>query len=127
MTTDQDTQASRPPEARPSSSRRGKGYFLPGIIALIALLAIGVFFVGAGDLQHPAAKELAGPVMANQIALAIQVQENSTRPPNVTCPAREPVHAGARFQCAVKGPPDRAVYVTEVDGRGRIRWSFTPG
>lgn len=126
MTTDQETQSVGAPRAAPPTGRRGKGYFVPGIIALAALLAIGVFFVGAGDLQHKAATDLAGADIASQISLAIQAQENSARPPAVTCPSREPVRLGARFQCTVKGSPDRPVYVTEVDGRGRIRWSFTP-
>lgn len=115
------------PSRRPAPGRRAKGYFLPGVIALGALLAIGVFFVGAGDLQHPANTQLAGADIESEIALAIQAQQNSTRAPAVTCPAREPVRPGLHFQCTVaagRGRPVRPVYVTEVDGRGRIRWSF---
>ena len=107
--------------------RKGKGYFLPGIIALIALLGIGLFFVGAGDLQHRPATELAGSDISSQIALAIQAQTNSGSVPTVTCPQHEPVRQGTRFSCTLHGRPDRIVYVTEVDGRGRIRWSFSPG
>ena len=110
-----------------SPRRRGKGYFLPGTLALIALLAIGIFFVGAGDLQHPAARELAGSDISSQIALAIQAQQNSANAPAVTCPPREPVRQGARFECTLRGRPDRTVYVTEVDGRGRITWSLSGG
>lgn len=127
------TEETRRPAAGPADaaqgerpSRRGKGYFLPGAIALVALLAIGLFFVGGGDLEHPAATELTGSDIASQIALAIQAQENAPAAPSVTCPAREPVRQGRRFVCTLHGTPDRTVYVTEVDGRGRVRWSFTP-
>lgn len=123
----QDVEAEDPGRREVSSGRRGKGYFLPGFIALVALLVIGVIFVGAGDLQHPAATELSGSDIGSQIALSIQAQQNTSSPPTVTCPAREPVHQGRTFQCTLRANPDRAVYVTEVDGRGRIRWSFSPG
>lgn len=110
-----------------SPRRRGKGYFLPGTIALLALLAIGILFVGAGDLQHPADTRLAGSDIASQIALAIQAQQNSATAPTVTCPHEEPVRQGNRFECTLHGRPDRTVYVTEIDGRGRISWSFSAG
>ncbi len=114
--------------APPSAGRRGKGYFVPGFIALVALLAIGLF-VGAGDLQHPAPTTLVGPDIASQIALGIQAQQNSDHVPSVACPAREPVRQGFRFQCTLagrNGGASRTVYVNEVDGRGRVRWSLTP-
>lgn len=113
----------------PTTGRRGKGYFLPGFIALAALLGIGLF-VGAGDLQHPVPTALVGPDIASQIALGIQAQQNLARAPAVSCPAREPVHEGLRFQCTLaagSGGGSRTVYVTEVDGRGRVRWSLAPG
>ncbi|HET6966495.1 MAG TPA: DUF4333 domain-containing protein [Acidimicrobiales bacterium] len=112
-----------PDEGRPPSSRRGKGYFLPGTIALIALLGIGLF-VGAGDLQHPAATTISGSQIASQISLGIQAQGALQSPPQVTCPRQEPVRQGLRFQCTLKGRPDKPVYVTEVDGRGQVRWSL---
>lgn len=112
------------------SGRGGKGYFLPGTIALVALLAIGLFFVGAGDLAHPADRRLAGADISQQIALAIQAREATTTAPAVKCPASEPVRQGYRFECAragaAPGTASRPVYVTEVDGRGSIRWSYTP-
>lgn len=123
MTTEAEGARGRPAPA----GRRGKGYFLPAIIALVALLAIGLIFVGAGDLQHPAATQLTGADISSQIALAIQTEEGASSVPSVTCPGHEPVQAGHRFQCTLQGRPDRPVYVTEVDQRGRIRWSFSPG
>lgn len=118
-----------PPDAAPAattSRRARRGYFLPGFIALVALLIIGLA-VGAGDLEHPAATKLVGTDIAQQIALGIQSQQQSSRPPDVTCPATEPVRTGLRFECRVDGAAGRVIYVTEVDDRGRIRWSFTPG
>lgn len=105
------------------SPRGGRGYFLPGAIALVALLVIGLLW-GAGDLEHPAAKELDGPDTASQIALGIQAQQNLERAPVVSCPPREPVRAGLVFDCTLVGSPPRAIHVTEIDSRGEVRWSL---
>jgi len=105
--------------------RKRRGYFLPGTIALIALLGLGLF-VGAGDLQHRAPTVLHGPDLAGQIALAVQAQQGSRSTPTVTCPPTEPVRQGLTFQCRLAGHPDRTLVVTEVDGRGRISWAFRP-
>jgi hypothetical protein len=105
--------------------RRRRGYFLPGFIALAVLVAIGVI-LGAGDLEHPATSNLTGSEVAAQIALGIQAQQNADRSPSVTCPPREPVRQGLTFRCTLDGPPPRPIYVTEIDGRGQVRWSLTP-
>ena len=113
------------PAPAPSRGRRGKGYFLPGFIALIALLIIGLF-VGAGDLAHPAPKSLTGTDVAYQISLGVQAQQNSAAPPAVTCP-NEPVQQGLHFTCRLQpagGGPSRPVAVTEVDARGRVSWTL---
>ena len=115
----------------PRSGRRGKGYFLPGGIALLALLGLGLF-VGAGDLSHPAARILDGPTIASQIALGIQTEESAAQAPKVSCPPSEPVRQGLRFTCTDRGAgggsrPARTVYVTEVDGRGQVHWSWQAG
>ena len=111
---------------RPAKTgRRGRGYFLPGFIALLALLGLGLF-VGAGDLEHPAAHTLEGPVVASQIALAIQAEQNSVAAPRISCPAEEPVRVGRQFDCTMSGHPPQTVKVTEVDGRGRVSWSLQP-
>jgi hypothetical protein len=101
---------------------RRRGYVLPGAIALAALLGIGAA-LGAGDLAHPADRTISGPDIALPIALDIQGREGTRSIPAVSCPAREPVRAGLRFTCRAGA---RTVYVTEVDGRGRVTWSFTP-
>ena len=108
------------------AGRRGKGYFLPGLIALVALVGLGLLVAGAGDLEHPAARTLDGTAIASQIALAIQAEQNSVAAPHVTCPAHEPVRAGFQFDCTMPGHPSKAVLVTELDSRGRIRWSLSP-
>jgi hypothetical protein len=120
MTTDSTT------DGEPVTRRHRKGYFLPGFIALVALLALGLFSTGGGDLQHPAATKLIGSDIASQIGLGIQVEQNSTTAPSVSCPAEEPVRQGLRFTCTMGATPSRTVYVTELDGRGQIRWSLTP-
>ncbi|HWE57983.1 MAG TPA: DUF4333 domain-containing protein [Acidimicrobiales bacterium] len=110
------------PETRPSR----RGYFLPGFIAMGALLVIGVLF-GAGDLEHPAARSVVGPDIAGQIAAAIQTVENARTTPDVHCPAREPVQLGLQFECTQgSGATTRPIYVTETDNRGGVRWSFDP-
>lgn len=115
------------PGAVSGSGRHRKGYFLPGAIALLALLGLGVFLAGGGDLSHPAARTLDGPTIASQIALGIQTEQNTAHAPSVSCPAAEPVRQGLQFTCTAGPPPARTVYVTEVDGRGRIRWAWTHG
>ena len=103
------------------SGRRGKGYFLPGFIALLALLGLGLF-VGAGDLEHPVPRTLDGTEIAAQISLGIQAAWHTVAPPQVTCPAKEPVRVGQQFDCTMSGHPPTTVQVREVDGRGRIEF-----
>ena len=129
-TADVPPSASRPAGQEPSDGRaprravRGRrGYFLPGIMALVALVVIGLLW-GAGDLEHPAATSLTGSDVASQISLGIQTQEGSDRPPAVSCPRREPVRVGHSFDCRVAGSPPRIVHVSEIDGRGELRWSL---
>jgi hypothetical protein len=109
---------------RPRRSRRG--YWLPGFIALAALLLIGGA-VGAGDLSHSAPKTLYGPDVASEIALGIEAQQGGTIPPEVSCPRREPVKMDWAFSCTtVLSGRSETVQVVEVDGRGHLRWQLTP-
>lgn len=107
------------------TARKRRGYFLPGVIALVALVVIGVV-LGAGDLAHPASTSIQGPDIAQQIAEGIQAQQASGGPPSVACPASEPVRDGLTFQCTLRRDGRvQPVYVVEIDGRGEIRWSLS--
>lgn len=117
-------------EAGGHATRRGgakRGYLLPGVIALGALVALGTAF-GAGDLYHQPPSALAGPDVASQISLAIQAEQNVVTAPAVSCPASEPVRAGLVFYCAEKpesaGPPVE-ITVRETDSRGNLSWKFS--
>lgn len=117
-----------PPTEVAGRARGKRGYFLPGAIALAALLAIGGA-VGAGDLSHPAPRSLAGSDVASEIALGIQTAERLSQPPSVSCPPTEEVGNGLRFTCteaAGGSRPARTIAVTEIDGRGHLRWSVAP-
>jgi hypothetical protein len=104
--------------------RRRRGYWIPGLIAIAVLTAIGVAF-GAGDLNHRSPSVLHGSDVAQQIALGIQAQQNLQRPPDVRCPATEPVRNGWRFVCTRVGAgPAKPIHVVEIDERGRLRWSL---
>ncbi|MGH9115861.1 MAG: hypothetical protein ACRDWW_08540 [Acidimicrobiales bacterium] len=104
--------------------RPGRGYFIPGVVALAALLAIGAG-LGAGELTHAAPTELQGSVIASDIAAAVQTQSGSRTGPVVSCPS-EPVRQGLRFYCSIAGGGERpaALEVTEVDSSGHLRWSL---
>jgi hypothetical protein len=113
------------PAPAPAPGAR-RGYLLPGVIALVALVAIGAA-AGAGDLDHSRPSTLHGPDVAHELALGIQAQQGSRPLPDVRCPATEPVHDGWQFACRLVGrAPDRSVRVTEIDGRGHLRWRIGP-
>jgi hypothetical protein len=103
-----------------------RGYLLPGVIALAALLAIGTAF-GAGDLYHQPPRGLPGPLVASQISLAIQADYNVSVAPVVSCPASEPVRSGLVFYCSEEakaaGSPLK-ITVVETDQRGNLSWKL---
>lgn len=112
-----------------TAPRRRRGRWIPGLIALAALLAIGFIFGAGGDLTHPSPHVLSGRDVAGQIALGIQAEKRMASPPSVDCPSSEPIKAGLVFQCSVTGLPSSptgAVGVTEIDNRGHLRWQLTP-
>jgi hypothetical protein len=114
------------PDADPvlPARRPRRGYWIPGLIAVAALTAIGVAF-GAGDLNHRSPRVLNGTDVAQEIALGMQAREGTHSPPAVRCPVTEPVRTGWRFVCTRldPGPPVR-VRVVEIDNRGQLRWSL---
>jgi hypothetical protein len=109
--------AGRPPPRR-------RGYWTPGLIAVAALTAIGVAF-GAGDLNHGRPAVLHGSDVAQMIALGIQAQERTHVPPDVRCPATEPVRHAWQFTCVRQdGARQVLIRVVEIDNRGRLRWNL---
>jgi hypothetical protein len=108
-----------------TTRRSRRGYWIPGLIAMIVLLAIGLV-LGAGDLQHRTPTTLHGSDVAQEISFAIQAQEGALAPPVVRCPGAEPVRVGWRFGCTViEAGSGRAIQVTEIDSRGHLRWSLS--
>jgi hypothetical protein len=112
------------PQGSPPGRRR-RGYWIPGLIALAAMLAIGVAF-GAGDLVHSAPSTLHGQDVASEIALAMQARQHLTTAPDVRCPQSEPVRSHLVFECVlVQGKLQTTITVTEIDNRGHLQW-FQP-
>jgi Domain of unknown function (DUF4333) len=108
------------PAATPPARRRG--YWIPALIAMAVLLAIGLAF-GAGDLDHRSPSTLAGSEITQYLAQGIQAKEGTHTPPDVRCPDREPVRAGLRFVCTVtEAGTSRPVHVVEIDRRGTLSW-----
>lgn len=107
---------------------RRRGRWVPGIIALAVLLAIGIVFGAGADLTHPAPHTLTGRDVASQLALGIQSEKGLTQAPHLSCPATEPVQAGFIFECTATGLPSTAsvrVEITEIDNRGHLRWRLS--
>jgi hypothetical protein len=112
-------EASTPP-------RRRKGYWLPGAIALTVLLVIALA-LGAGDLDHSSPATLHGSDVAREIGLGMQAEQGGHAPADVRCPPSEPVRAGWQFACSTeRSGLTRTVQVTEIDGRGHLRWRLGP-
>ena len=111
-----------------TAATRRRGRWVPGIIALAALLAIGIVFGAGADLTHPAPHALAGRDVANQVALGIQAEKGLARAPSLNCPSTEPIRAGLTFECTAAGlpsTPSARVVVTEIDNRGHLRWRLS--
>jgi hypothetical protein len=131
MTSGADPTFSEPPQTggEPAPARRSgrRGYLIPGAIALVALLVIGLAIGAGGDLTHPPPKTLHGSDVAGQIALSIQAEQNDASLPTVHCPDHQPVRSGYTFTCSLERAGSvRTVDVQEIDGRGHLRWSLAP-
>jgi hypothetical protein len=111
--------------AQGRSGRRGKGYFVPGLIALAVMVVAGGIVNFAG-LDHAHPSSLAGRDVSTFVAQGIQAEDGLAAPPPITCPATEPVRVGLSFACTwqrVGG--DRRVTVTETDSRGQYRFTVS--
>jgi Domain of unknown function (DUF4333) len=105
-----------------AKGRRGKGYFVPGLIALVVMAAAGGL-ANFGGLDHSSPSHLAGSDVATFLAQGIQAQEGLHTPPSIACPATEPVRAGVSFTCQwQRSVGDRTVRVTET-GRGQFHFN----
>lgn len=105
-----------------ASRRKGRGYLVPGLIAL-AVLGVVAVVVNAAGLQHRDPTALAGPDVATRIAQSIQARNALPTPPQVRCPASTPVRGGLVFTCRLTAGPGRDITVTQTDGRGSYTWS----
>lgn len=108
-------------------ARTKRGYFIPGMIALV-VLAVGGGVANFSGLDHAAPNRLAGPDVETSLAQAIQAQDHLASPPSIRCPANEPVRVGLHFTCTwQRTGGKRAVSVTEIDARGQFRYKLGPG
>jgi len=108
-----------------NAARRRRARWVPGLIALGALLTIGLVAGAGGDLSHPPPKTLTGSDLSAQLAISIQAARSLSSPPSVSCPAHEPLRPGFSFRCHYDG--GKTIDVVETDGRGHLRWSVPPG
>jgi hypothetical protein len=109
---------------RARSGRRGKGYFVPGLIALAVMVVAGGVVNFAG-LDHAHPSTLAGSDVSTFVAQGIQAEQGLAAPPTITCPASEPVRTGLSFTCTwQRAGGDRPVKVTETDSRGQYHFSI---
>lgn len=90
---------------------RKRGYYLPGIIALVVLVAISVVFALVA-LRSYAPRVLSGSQVSQSLSEYLQT---GATPPTVRCPSTEPMRAGLVFDCKVLRPGQRprTVQVTE--------------
>ncbi|MCU4184713.1 DUF4333 domain-containing protein [Acidiferrimicrobium sp. IK] len=115
------------PTHAPGRSRPARrGYLVPGLIALavLAVLAVGIDLIG---LRHPTPKALNGPDVATLIAQDMQTRTGASQPPQITCPASEPVRAGLEFDCRLhQAGGVRTIQVRETSAEGAFGWSELP-
>lgn len=117
------TSPGAPAVAEGRAARRRRGYWVPGLIALVVLLGIGLA-LGAGDLDHGSPGTLAGPQIAQSLGAMIQANQGNPSLA-VHCPHSEPARSGVQFVCTVTGAgATRTVHVTEIDSRGGLSWRF---
>lgn len=111
----------------PSGGSGRRGYFFPGVLALLAMVGIGAV-ANLGALDHRGPSRLAGSDVSTFLAQGIQAERGLSAPPSVSCPANEPVRVGLRFVCRwEQGALSRPIQVTETANR-QFRFSVgAPG
>ena len=94
----------------------------------MTVLLVMALALGAGDLDHGAPKSLDGAEVATQVASWIQARQGYTDPPDVTCPAHEPIRVGLSFRCtARRGTSVSTVDAVEVSAQGQLKLSIVAG
>jgi hypothetical protein len=111
------------PAAIPGETGRARpprrGYLVPGVIALVVCAALAVVIDLVG-LQSHTPTTLVGSEIATDISQAIQSSRGDTSPPEVRCPASEPMRAGTAFDCTLlqAGRPPTPIRVSETGSTG---------
>ncbi len=117
--------ASTAPGSRPRPKR---GYLLPGTIALVVCAVIAIAIDVAG-LQSHTPSSLPGRQVEAFISQGLQYAHPQASPPQVRCPADEPLRAGYAFDCVLvtAGRTPATIRVTETSARGTFRYAPPPG
>jgi Domain of unknown function (DUF4333) len=114
-------------EAGSKSRRSKRGYFIPGLIALV-VLAVGGGLANFAGIDHAGPNRLAGPDVETFLGQAIEAQDHLASAPSIRCPASEPVRVGLTFTCTwQRAAGNRPVTVAETDARGQFRFSVGRG
>ncbi|MHB1535626.1 MAG: DUF4333 domain-containing protein [Acidimicrobiales bacterium] len=113
-----------PPATAPAPKR---GYLVPGLIALVFLVGAAVL-INYTALSHHVSRRLNGPDVATLISQGLQAQLGARVPPQVSCPAHEPLRAGLTFECVLDRHGRRsAVQVTETNRAGQLSFRTLSG
>ncbi|HUY61889.1 MAG TPA: hypothetical protein VMW49_08425 [Candidatus Dormibacteraeota bacterium] len=111
-----------PTGSGPAPTRPRRGYLVPGIIALAVATGLALA-INATMLAHHDPSNLNGPDVALYLSQAIQAAEAADSPPQVRCPASEPLRQGWSFACQLRGLTGTArVEVSETDATGQFTW-----
>jgi hypothetical protein len=116
------------PAAAPGTRRRPKrGYLLPGTIALVVCAVIGVGIDLAGIQSH-APSNLAGGQVEAFLSQSLQYTHPQASPPQVRCPADEPLRTGYTFDCTLvkDGRSAGLIRVTETSATGTFSYQPPP-
>ncbi len=102
---------------------RGRGCYLPGVIALVVLVGTSVVFALTA-LRSYDPRVLHGPEVAQSLSEDLQV---GALPPTVRCPPAEPRRPGVVFDCTLlrHGRATRTIEVTETTPL-RFRYRLLP-